>query len=325
VTTVFTIAHLTDVHLGPIEGFTPSYWSVKRALGYLNWQHQRKSAHVRSVLDRLIADLRANAPDHIAVTGDLVNIGLPREHINALAWLTALGPPERVTVVPGNHDIYAHLSNDPGAMRWQEYMTSDAHGLALIGDAKDPFPFVRRVGEVAIVGLNSAVETPPLIASGRLGQRQLLRAADLLDRLANQGHFRLVLIHHPPLPGQASRARGLVDAAALEQVLLRHGAELVIHGHNHLNMRTWCTGPRGPFPVIGAPSASLGHSHMREELARYNLYRLGMGTNGTSIEMIGRGLDAPEGSVVELERRILRPDEKLNPGSGSRFDSAYGS
>jgi 3',5'-cyclic AMP phosphodiesterase CpdA len=325
VTTVFTIAHLTDVHLGPIEGFTPSYWSVKRTLGYLNWQHQRKSTYVRSVLDRIIVDLRANAPDHIAVTGDLVNIGLPREHINALAWLTALGPPERVTVVPGNHDIYARLSNDPGAMRWQRYMTSDAHGLALIGDADDPFPFVRLVGEVAIVGLNSAVETPPLIASGRLGKRQLQRAAELLELLARQGLFRLVLIHHPPLPGQAARARGLVDAAALEQVLLRHGAELVIHGHNHLNMLAWCAGPRGPFPVIGAPSASLGRSQVRDELARYNLYRLGMDTNGASIEIIGRGLDAPGGSVVELERRILSPNEKINPGSSSRIDPTCGS
>ena len=54
-----------------------------------------------------------------------------------------------------------------------------------------------------------------------------------------------VLIHHPPLPGQAKRFRGLEDAAGLEAVLSRHGAELVMHGHNHRNMLAWgATGAR---------------------------------------------------------------------------------
>ena len=82
-----TIAQLTDVHLGPIAGFTPRYWNLKRALGYVNWQRNRRYAYLRDVLDRLVADMRRQAPDHIAVTGDLANIGLPQEHINALAWL----------------------------------------------------------------------------------------------------------------------------------------------------------------------------------------------------------------------------------------------
>ena len=140
-------------------------------------------------------------------------------------------------------------------------MTSDAQGAAHAGHG-EAFPFVRMLGPVALIGVNSAVPTPPLVASGRLGAEQLARLAAVLERLGGAGVFRLVLIHHPPLPGQAKRYRDLEDAADLEAVLARHGAELVIHGHNHHNMLAWCaTSAGGKVPVVGAPSASLGRPH----------------------------------------------------------------
>ena len=91
--TQLTIAHLTDVHLGPIAGFGPRYWNLKRLLGYANWLRDRRHTHQREVLARIVDDLAAQAPDHIAVTGDLVNIGLPQEHVAALAWVESLGAP----------------------------------------------------------------------------------------------------------------------------------------------------------------------------------------------------------------------------------------
>jgi 3',5'-cyclic AMP phosphodiesterase CpdA len=301
-TATITIAHLTDVHLGPIAGFRPRYWNLKRAAGYYNWVRRRRSAYRRDVLDCIVADMQRQQPDHIVVTGDLANIGLPQEHINALAWLQALGPPERVSVIPGNHDIYSRIGRDPGTRRWAPYMTSDAQGADFLA-AQTDFPFVRVLGEVALVGVNSAVPTPPLMAWGRVGRQQLAALADALDALGRADLFRVVLIHHPPLPGQSSRARGLLNAAALKDVLTRHGAELVIHGHNHLNMLAWGTGPSGRFPVVGAPSASLGRKHRHEPLGRYNLYRIDPASR--SIAIVGRGLAEPDGPVVELDRRTL--------------------
>lgn len=299
-----TIAHLTDVHLGPIAGFGPRYWNLKRAAGYYNWVRNRRFVHRRDVLDRIVADVAGQRPDHIVVTGDLVNIGLPEEHINALAWLQALGPPERVTVIPGNHDIYARIGRDPGTRRWVAYMASDDKGAEFVRVGWD-FPFVRILGEVALVGVNSAVPTPPFMAWGRVGRDQLAAFAETLERLSRASLFRVVLIHHPPLPGQASRARGLIDAAELETVLSRNGAELVMHGHNHLNMLAWGKGPAGRFPVVGGPSASLGRRHRREPLARYNLLRIDPGRR--AIGLVGRGLAEPGGEIVELERRVLVP------------------
>lgn len=294
------LAQISDVHLGPIVGFSPRFWNFKRATGFLNWTRKRRDAYSRAVLDRIVADMLAQAPDHIAVTGDLINIGLPAEMDLAARWLSTLGPPDRVSVIPGNHDIYAPLGRDHGIARWQSYMTGETTDGA-------PFPYVRRIGPVALIGLNSAIETRPFVASGHLGGAQRRRLAALLERLGGDGIPRVVMIHHPPLPGQARPARGLKDAPALAEIIARHGAELVIHGHNHRNMLAHVHEPvrNRHVPIVGIPSGSMAKMHPREPLARYNLYRLTREAGHIAIELVGRGLAHPDGPVIELERRHL--------------------
>ena len=65
----------------------------KRVLGYVNWHRGRKLVHRRDILDMLTQDIVERKPDHIAVTGDLVNLGLPEEFVLAAEWLRHLGPP----------------------------------------------------------------------------------------------------------------------------------------------------------------------------------------------------------------------------------------
>jgi 3',5'-cyclic AMP phosphodiesterase CpdA len=302
-----TIAHLSDVHLAPLKGLWPPHWNIKRLLGFANWMWKRRYVHLRSVTDRLVADLHYQKADHIVVTGDLVNLGLPHELENALRWLESLGPPSAVSVIPGNHDIYTRRWRDAGVARWGIYMTSDALSAELTSKIGLVFPYVRRIREVALIGLNSAVPTPPGVASGKLGRRQLAALEELLGRLGDLGLFRLVLIHHPPLPGQAKPSRGLRDAAELERILLRQGAELVLHGHNHYDMLAWRTVASGNMAIVGIGSGSASRLRRRETLARYNLYHIRPGSNHGQIELISRGLPDPEGPIVELERRLLQP------------------
>jgi hypothetical protein len=64
--------------------------------------------------------------------------------------------------------------------------------------------------------------------------------------------------------------------------------------------------------VIGAPSASLGRPHRHEPLARYNLFRID--TAARAIELVGRGLEEPEGGIVEIERRSLSCEAAVHGG-----------
>lgn len=303
------IAHISDLHVTPLAGMMPRDLNIKRTLGLLNYHRSRKSVHRSDVADRLVADMLSTRPDHIAVTGDLCNIGLPGEYAAALSWLERIGPPDAVTVVPGNHDIYTRLGHHPGVELWRAYMQSDSQGAALRGSgaAERGFPIVRHVGCAALVGLNSAIETRPFVAAGRLGMRQLEALAQLLRALRQQALARIVLIHHPPLVGQAPARRGLSDAAALAEVLRDEGAELILHGHDHRDSLHWAEGMMARIPVIGIASGSAGRRHKGEPLARYNLITVRRTDDGWSVEVNGRGLASPDGGVVDIERHVLTP------------------
>src|SRR5207244_9999022 len=106
----FTLAHLSDPHLPPLPAARLRELAGKRALGYLNWTRNRHKYHRREVLDALVADMQAQRPDHIAVTGDLVNLALEAEFTPAQAWLESVGTPQRGTVGPGTHGAYVRAT-----------------------------------------------------------------------------------------------------------------------------------------------------------------------------------------------------------------------
>ena len=102
----YVLAHLSDPHLAPLPQPRWTELLNKRITGYINWQRNRRFVHERAALDAIVADLKAQAPDHIACTGDLTNIALREEFARGRQWLESLGTPENVSLVPGNHDAY---------------------------------------------------------------------------------------------------------------------------------------------------------------------------------------------------------------------------
>lgn len=294
---MFVLAHLSDPHLAPIPSPRLVELAGKRALGYFNWRSNRRAVHRAEVLDALVSDLKAAAPDHIAVTGDLVNIALAGEFEPARAWLDALGTPATVTVVPGNHDAYVRATRRHAERIWRDFMRADG---AEAGTAPT-FPFIRRRGPLALVGLSSAVPSPAFMATGRLGKMQRARLSEFLEYLRHEDSFRVVLLHHPP--GAAAWHKRLIDGEGLRAALARHGADLVLHGHDHVHALTWLDGPEHKIPAIGVPSASAHGIH--QEPAAYNLYRIEGAPGRWSCEMIRRGFRRPGEELVELERRML--------------------
>src|ERR1700683_1213460 len=105
---MFELAHISDLHLAVRPGLMQ--FASKRGLGFINWHRARKYIHRIEALNAITRDLQATAVDHIAVTGDLVNLSLPAEYAWARKWLESLGTPNNVTVIPGNHDLYVQAA-----------------------------------------------------------------------------------------------------------------------------------------------------------------------------------------------------------------------
>ena len=291
----FLLAHLSDPHLAPLP---KPYWNEligKRVTGYLNWQRTRRFVHNSTVLAKIVADLKAHKPDHIAVTGDLANIALLKEYLQGRTWLENLGDAQHVSLVPGNHDAYVRDGMRNAIRQWGAYMSGD--------DGKIVFPYLRRRRPLAIIGLSTAVATAPFMATGLLGREQLTRLADTLTVLERENLFRVLLIHHPPVSA-ANRHKLLLDADELNRVIAKHGVDLLLHGHDHLHMLNWLPGPNGTrVPAVGVPSASTVPGMSHDDNA-YNLYRIDGACGGWTCEAISRGVDA-EGAVIEQKRSTL--------------------
>jgi 3',5'-cyclic AMP phosphodiesterase CpdA len=291
----FTLAHLSDPHLPPLPAARFRDLASKRALGYLNWTRNRHKYHRREVLDALVADIRAQRPDHIAVTGDLVNLALEAEFAPSRAWLESVGAGEHVTVIPGNHDAYVRATRHRAAEVWDDYVRGDE------ANGSTAFPFLRRRGPLALIGVSSAVPTLPLMATGRLGPTQLEALERILAQLATEQVFRVLLVHHPL--HSTSRVKQLTDSRKVHALLRKHGVELVLHGHDHIHSTIWLDGPTGRIPAVGVPSASaIAHRHY--PAAAFNLFSIERDDGAWRCEQIVRGINS-DMRVQELRRASL--------------------
>ena len=68
--------------------------------------------------------------------------------------------------------------------------------------------------------------------------------------------MRIVLIHHPVGVGISKTGHELLDLAEFGEVIARKGAELVLHGHEHVQVDYELPGPTGPVPVHGVASGT---------------------------------------------------------------------
>ena len=240
----FAFAHVSDLHL-PFEPLLTARQRLsKRQLSAWSWQ-RRRALHRSDILDALAHDLRSQKVDHILITGDITNFSLPGEFRQAAQWLTDLAPPERISLVPGNHDALVPVP--------------DAEGLGLLAGwtrAEGGWPFVHRRGNATLIGLNSALPTAPLLARGRLGSAQLERLEQVLAAEGEAGRTRIVMLHHPPAEGAIGWRKSLADQQSLRDVIRRTGAELVLHGHARDARLDVIPGPRGPVPCLCVPSSS---------------------------------------------------------------------
>ena len=133
--------------------------------------------------------------------------------------------------------------------------------------ARPGFPYLRRRDGVALIGLCIGRADPALRRLRQIGRAQLGRVAGILRATRDEMRVRA----HSPPPGrrrrQHSQPRAII--AHLAEILLREGAELVLHGHSHSISRKCLAGPHGPIPVLGICSASSIGRNPRRRAAYY--------------------------------------------------------
>ncbi len=294
---IFRLAHLSDLHLPPPKGaFGWRDLLSKRLLSRIAWRRKHRE-HRPEILAVVIADLKAQGADHVAITGDLTNYASPAEFEAARLWLEALGPSHDITVSPGNHDALVDAKGVEAFAAWTPWL----------GDTGETsFPQVRMRDGVAIFNLCSAVPTAPHLATGRLGPAQLERLAALLGDPTYRDAFRVLLIHHPPVEGVVSKRKSLEDQDDLRAILAIQGADLILHGHAHDAMVAALPGPGDSMiPVLGVPSASAlgqrGHP-----AARWHSVEIARQADGQiAVKVVARGMDPTTGKTAELGRYVL--------------------
>lgn len=303
-----TVAHLSDLHLPFEPRLALGQRLSKRQLSAWAWR-RRRSVHRAAILGELAADVRSAAPDHVVVTGDLINFALPAEYERAAAWLHALAPPGCISVVPGNHDALVAVAAAEGLGRWTPWMGTDG-----------VWPYVHLRDPLALIGVNSALPTAPLLARGRIGTAQLGRLEGILQEQARADRIRVVLVHHPVAEGAVPWRRALADRARLRAVLARAGAELVLHGHAHHARLDALAGPAGRpgmIPCLCVPSSS-AFPNARDEAARWHLLRF---RDPGEVEVSVRQWCVEAGRFVERRRYDLclpgrRPrSSRIPPGA----------
>lgn len=295
---MITLAHISDLHLSPMP---PVGWQDllgKRLTGYLNWKLRRHDELNSETLTSLVEHLKAQDADFTAVTGDLVNLALPFEMERAGEWLRELGSAEKLCVCPGNHDAYV-----PGALESAQHMWGDYLRGETLDDAA--FPFVRRIGDLAIISCSSAVPTRPFMAIGRFDEAQAERLERILQVLGEADMFRVIMIHHPPNAELQHPSFGLKGHKLFRDVIAKHGAELVLHGHTHRSSIHSIAGKTQEVPVVGVAAASAAQGGTLDDPARYNLFRIERVGTGWTCTMREYGFQRLGSEIVmRLQMRI---------------------
>ena len=177
-------------------------------------------AHHEELAESLLADVTAQEPDLVVVSGDLTQRARTSQFEQARIFLDRL--PRPVLTVVGNHDL--PLINLPSRFfsqtrRYEHYITSDLD------------PVVAVPGLVAV-----GLDTMPAWRwkAGHVSPRQagIVRHA---FGSAPADSWRLLVTHHPVLPETLS---GLVGRRLLVSSCAEAGVAVLLSGHTHVSSVT---------------------------------------------------------------------------------------
>ena len=222
----FRLVHVSDIHFWQFA-LNPRQLFSKRLLGMASLLVRRARKFRLDRVHEVVERVLSLDPDHILITGDLTTTALPAEFRAARKALEPwLNDPEKTTILPGNHDRYtvgAHRDR-----RFEQFFGEFAPGAE--------YPWLRFLDrETAILGLDPSRAS--LTARGRMPERQLERARELLAERAPSIRRLIIACHYPvDAPGDYRRdlaRKSLVDPEPFRSWLASIGPHLYCCGHVH--------------------------------------------------------------------------------------------
>ncbi|HMI87277.1 MAG TPA: metallophosphoesterase [Polyangiaceae bacterium] len=221
-----TIAQLSDLHLVE-DHYDARPLSTRARLSCLSLGRPLEPRVRKERVARALAEVRSHGADHLVITGDLTEDGAPAQ-FEVLAEVLADSriPPERITLVPGNHDAYDAADNYAAALAGPLRLYAPTSTIGA------PLPF----RDVTLVPVSTAFHQSPLRSAGAIASAEL----EALQRTVNDAAFRgrpLVLVqHHPPgrhcLP-PFQWFDGLLEHSVLSAMTEQSSHLHVVHGHTH--------------------------------------------------------------------------------------------
>lgn len=232
------LAHVSDLHLLDLHGVSYKRFLNRRMLGGLNLLLRRAREYRPEILETLVDDLIKEEVDHVAISGDLSNLALEPEFERVFHLLKLIGGWDRVSVVPGNHDYYTFHAAD--ARKFEKYFYPFMFKRDFSDLDVDLYPYTKQIGDVLLIGINSATRTMPLMHYGTVGQRQLDLVEKVLARPEATGSMTVLLLHHTMHRRDmiTESTAGLLGRDRLWEVADRHKVDLILHGHDHRG-RLW--------------------------------------------------------------------------------------
>ena len=245
------ISHISDIHL-PLT-VQPSFSDLlnKRLFGFINHSSKRKKIHDIENLKIIFDDILKNSDDHTILTGDIVNLSLRSEFESASDFLGSYFSKEKLSIIPGNHDNYVKCNYEDSMYMLRRY-TENNHD----NTQASPFPYLKLFNDIAIIGISTAVVSPPLMSWGRISETQLDAITEILHSLSKDNYFIIILLHHPLHEFGFLNFKGLLNKNSLIKILNEFNINLILHGHLHTESQKKISLKEVNIPCFGAPSTS---------------------------------------------------------------------
>ena len=245
------ISHISDIHLPII--INPNFHDLfnKRLIGFINYLSKRRKIHDIESLKVIFDDIISNPDEHTVLTGDLVNLSLRSEFERVSDFLGNYFPKEKLSIIPGNHDNYVKCSYEDSMYLLRRYIENK-----LNINQNSLFPYLKLINDVAIIGISTAVTSPPLMSWGRISEIQLNDLNKILHSISKNNYFTIVLLHHPLHKFGFLNFKGLLNKHSLIRLLNGFNVNLLLHGHLHTESQKKISLGDVDVPCFGAPSTS---------------------------------------------------------------------